>query len=350
MMKKTLAAVLTCCGLLCCPAVSYAGISAEAYILMDASTGTVLEAKSEHEQLPMASTTKIMTAILTLEAGDLDTPFTAPEEPLLVEGSSMGLLPGDEVTLLDLCYGMLLPSGNEAANLAAWRVAGSQEAFVERMNQKAAELSLADTQFQNPSGLPADGHYSSAADLATLACYALQNETFAEICATESQKLTYGNPPYDRWLTNHNKLLGYYEYCIGVKTGYTKAAGRCLVSAARKDGVTLVAVTLNDPNDWSDHQALYESGFAQGETLLEAGETFSCPLVGGTEDTILLEAADTLRSYSSEEAKLVVLAEPFYYAPMTEGTVLGTAELWEGDTLVASTDLVAAPSLDSSSS
>lgn len=339
-MKNWLAAAVCCCGLLLGTEVVFADCSAQAYLLLDAATGTVLEARAEHEALPMASTTKIMTALLTLEAGNLDTPFAASAEPLRVEGSSMGLLPGDRVTLRDLCYGMLLSSGNDAANLAAVQVAGSQEAFVAQMNQKAALLGLADTRFENPSGLPAEGHVSSAADLAALAVYALQNDTFAEICQTTSQKLCFGNPPYDRWLENHNKLLTYYAPCIGIKTGYTKAAGRCLVSAARQDGVTLVCVTLNDPNDWADHQALYEAGFARGTVWMQQGETLSLPLVGGAADTVTVAAKETLKTYDSGEAALRVLAEPFYYAPVEEGAVLGTAELWQGDTLLGTTELV----------
>lgn len=148
----------------------------------------------------------------------------------------MGLKEGDTVTLRTLAHGMLLPSGNDAANAAAVRIAGSKDAFAELMNEKARELGLEDTHYVTPSGLDADGHYSSAYDLAILAAYALENPDFREICCKESAKVEFGNPPYGRWLKNHNKLLNLYPYAIGVKTGYTDDAKRCLVTAAQKDG------------------------------------------------------------------------------------------------------------------
>ena len=228
-------------------------IAAKGAVVLDASNGRVLFAQNANGRLPMASTTKIMTALLALEQPDLDEPFVVDPTAIRVEGTSMGLKEGDTVTLRALAHGMLLPSGNDAANAAAVRIAGSKDAFAGRMNERARELGLEDTHYVTPSGLDADGHYSSAYDLAILAAYALENPDFREICCKESAKVEYGNPPYGRWLKNHNKLLGLYPYAIGVKTGYTDDAKRCLVTAAQKDGVTLVAVTLAAQDDFNTH-------------------------------------------------------------------------------------------------
>ena len=180
----------------------------------------------------MASTTKIMTALLTLEQGGLDDYFQVDSDAIRVEGSSMGLQEGDSVSLRALAYGMLLASGNDGANAAAVRIAGSIPAFVERMNARAAEIGMADTRFATPSGLDDPGHYSTAYDMALLAREALQSPLFAEICAQSKAVVQYGNPPYNRWLTNHNRLLREYPGTIGVKTGFTKASGRCQIGRA----------------------------------------------------------------------------------------------------------------------
>lgn len=225
---------------LSCSAAEQPEVSAVSSVLMEAVTGEVLYEKNAREPRPMASTTKIMSALLCLESGDLDTEFTVDSQAIQVEGSSMGLVEGDTVTKRALCYGMLLPSGNDAAGAAAVRVAGSIPAFVAQMNERAAALGLTQTHFVTPSGLHDDDHYSTACDMAVLAASALQNENFREICAQSSAQVCFGNPPYQRWLKNSNKLLTMDESVIGVKTGFTDEAGRCLVSAAERNGVTLI--------------------------------------------------------------------------------------------------------------
>ena len=212
-------------------------VSAESCILMEAVTGEVLYEKAADQQRPMASTTKIMTTLLCLESGDLDTPFPVDNDAIHVEGSSMGLVDGDIVTKQALCYGMLLPSGNDAAGATAVKLAGSYAAFAEQMNRKAQELGMTQSHFVTPSGLHDAEHYSTARDMALLTAAALQNETFREICGQASAKVCFGNPPYERWLTNSNKLLTMDETVIGVKTGFTDEAGRCLVSASVRNGI-----------------------------------------------------------------------------------------------------------------
>ena len=258
---KRIICILLCIVLFCFPiSVSAVSTSAKAAILINGDTGEVIFGQNENEQLPMASTTKIMTALLLCEHGDFEKEITVTAEMLRVEGSSMGLLAGDRVTLHDLLYGMLLASGNDAANVTAYILGGTVDGFVKMMNRKAIKLGLENTHFETPSGLDGDNHYTTARDLAALARYAMQNEEFAKAAASKTAALSYGNPPYKRTLSNHNKLLKTFDGAIGVKTGFTKKSGRCLVSAARRNGKYVIAVTLNDPDDWSDHQALLEYG------------------------------------------------------------------------------------------
>ena len=323
-------------------------ISAKAYVLMEAGSGRILSARNESEKLPMASTTKIMTTLIALEQPQLDEPFIVDENALKVEGSSMGLLPGDSVTMRDLCYGMMLPSGNDAANAAAVKIAGSIEQFAEIMNQKAGELGMKSTNFITPSGLHNDEHYSTAYDMALLAREALKNPDFAEICQSEKAKRNFGNPPYQRWMTNHNKLLDYYEGCIGLKTGFTKKAGRCLVSAAQKNGITLICVTLNAPSDWNDHISLYDYGFSNLKQIPLTVDVSDILLnvVGAQQNTISLSAAKEVSANLTEEEKSKVthriLLPQFVYAPVKQGDVVGCVEYLLDGKKVAEAVLTAA--------
>lgn len=232
------------------------GTSAKAAILINGDTGEVIYEQNADTRLPMASTTKIMTALMLCEYGRFDREITVTAEMLRVEGSSMGLLPGDRVDLRDLLYGMLLASGNDAANVTAYVLGGNIDKFVRMMNQRAQELGLVNTHFETPSGLDGDEHYTTARDLARLAMFAMKNEEFRTAASSKTATLEYGNPPYRRTLSNHNKLLKIFDGAVGVKTGFTKKSGRCLVSAAQRDGKFVIAVTLNDPNDWEDHKEL----------------------------------------------------------------------------------------------
>lgn len=243
-------------------AVSAPVVSAVSAIVIDANTGMTVYAKNSKAVRAPASLTKVMTVILTLEAGDLDRAFTVDSGAVHVEGTSMGLRENDVVTRRALCYGMLLPSGNDAANAAAVSVAGSIGDFVKLMNAKAKMLGMNDTRFVNPHGLDANGHYTTAYDLALLTAYALKNPTFAEMCSRQEIRLEFGNPPYNRRLKNNNKMLYLYKGCVGVKTGFTDNARRCLISAANRGGETLIAVTLGAPDDWNDHTKMLDYGFA----------------------------------------------------------------------------------------
>lgn len=345
--RKALALVLVCALLSPHLSAHAASVSAEAAVLLCAETGEVLYEKQAHRRLPMASTTKIMTALLTLEAAAPQRAVTVTKEMVAVEGTSMGLLPGDTVTLYALACGMLLSSGNDAANTAAVALNGSLDAFASRMNVRAAQIGMADTHFVTPSGLDADGHYSTAYDMALLACEALRNVQFARICASESVRVSYGNPPYPRTLTNHNRLLRMYGDCIGVKTGFTKQSGRCLVSAARRGGVTLVAVTLHDPDDWNDHIALLESGFSQTGSIALDGDVSALriPVTGGTAGSVGICCAEMPRGVlasGERDVERQIYVQPFLYAPVRAGDLIGRAVYTCGARTVCVCDLVAA--------
>lgn len=318
-------------------------------MVVNAADGTVLYAKNERQHLAIASTTKIMTALLTLEAAQSgNRAVTVSAGMIRVEGSSMGLKAGDRLTLRDLAAGMLTVSGNDAANAAAIAVAGSQEAFAKKMNDRAAALGMEDTHFVTPSGLDDDAHYSCAFDMAKLACAAMENADFAEIAGQKSVKVRFLNPDVTRTLLNHNKLLAQYDGCDGVKTGYTGKAGRCLVSSAERNGVRVVAVTLNDPDDWKDHKALLDYGFSRlvRRAFDDSSFRISLPAAGGVSDSAVVRGTDggSLVLGSEEAASLVRTVElpQFVYAPVTAGQVLGCVRYRSGEKTVMQTELVAA--------
>ena len=231
-------------------------VSAKSAALLDGTTRERLCEKNGDQRALIASTTKIMTGLLVCEAGDLDRTVTVPETAAGTEGSSMYLKSGETLTRRELLYGMMLHSGNDAALTLAISVSGSEAAFVRQMNRRACALNLTQTHFANPHGLDSGENYSTALDLVRLAQAALQNEQFRAVVSTKT--ITCAG----RTLTNHNKLLWRYDGCIGVKTGYTRHAGRILVSAAERGGRMLIAVTISDPDDWRDHVSLLDYGFA----------------------------------------------------------------------------------------
>lgn len=247
------------------------GVSANNAVLIEQSTGRVLFEKDAHSQESIASITKIMTAIIAIESGKMKEKVTVSREAIYTEGSSIYLEQGEKMTLEDLVYGLMLRSGNDAAVAIAEHVGGSLDGFVYLMNEKAKWLGMENTHFDNPHGLDSDNHYSSAYDMAILTQYAMNNEKYREISGTTSYKSdgrTYS------WINKNKLLTQYYEYCTGGKTGFTKKTGRTLVSTASKDGMDLIAVTLNAPDDWKDHMSLYEWGFENFDmkTLTDKGE------------------------------------------------------------------------------
>lgn len=313
-------------------------LSAETAVLLESDSNTALYCKNAEQTMTMASTTKIMTALLMIENANLNSEITVTEEMVAVEGTSMGLLPGDKVSLRELVYGMLLPSGNDAANTAAYVLSGSIPEFANLMNEKAAVIGMTNTNFVTPSGLDAEGHYSTAYDMALLGSYAIKNREFFNICSTKSIRVEYGNPPYSRTLTNHNKLLSMYDDCIGVKTGFTKKSGRCLVSAAERDGVTLVAVTLNASDDWNDHIEMFEYGFSvtSRKSLDSSLKGIRLPVTGGKNSSVSLQLSfspeiTVCETYNPNVVREIYLKK-FEYAPISAGTIVGEAVYIDSDT------------------
>lgn len=313
-------------------------VSAEAYIVMETDTGDVLAAQKADEPMLIASTTKIMTALVVLDRCDLDMTVTVQPEWTGIEGSSMYLVPGQELTVRELLYGLMLASGNDAAVALACVTAGGVEAFAELMNEKAAALGCANTHFSNPNGLDAEDHYSSARDLALITREAIRNEEFCRIVSTASQ--TVGDQTY----TNHNRLLTECEGVFGVKTGYTEAAGRTLVTCCERGGVTLICVTLDDPDDWDDHSALYAWAYDlyEGTEVLSADAQWTVPVIGGVCDevTVSPEAALSVMLRDDQTAELSVRLPAFSYAQVDAGEQAGEAIIRVDGQAVRSVKLV----------
>ena len=320
------------------PARAELAVSAKAAILMHADSGRVLYEKNADEHMLIASTTKIMTAIVVLEHCELDDLVEVDSRSAGIEGSSMYLKAGESYTVEDLLYGLLLVSGNDAASALALHVADSMEEFAELMNAKAAELGMTESSFKNAHGLDEEGHYSTARDMAKLAAYCMGNEDFARIAGTVSH--TVG----EQTLVNHNRLLREYDGCLGLKTGYTMAAGRTLVTCAERDGARYVCVTLNDPDDWDDHKALYDWAFANYSfaEVIPAGLSYEVPLISGAEMTAPAEtegaAYALIQNGESYDMELELPA--FAFAPISEGDRAGRAVACSDGQEIASVRIV----------
>lgn len=332
-MKRFLAgtaAALAAVLFLSCPV---SALSAQKAILMDGETGRVIYEKRADEKSLIASTTKIMTALLICEQCNVLDRMCIPKEAGGIEGSSIYLQEGEVLSLQELLYGMMLHSGNDAATALAIYCGGTVEGFAEMMNDKARMLKMNSTHFVNPHGLDAPDHYSTARDLATLAGYAMQNPIFAKTVSTKS--VAIGN----RSLTNHNKLLWRVEGAEGVKTGYTKAAGRILVSSAQRQGRRLIAVTIEDGNDWADHAALYEDGFRHYhiQQLVSKGQILGrLKVFGGTQQEVAVVATEDF-SYAlrADETTTIRLSQKdMTFAPVVEGGDAGFAYICLGDKAV----------------
>lgn len=330
--------------------VSAYSISAKAAVVIDGYTGEILYSQNCDTRLSMASTTKIMTALLLCEmGGDLTKEIVTTREMVTVEGSSMGLQVGDTVSYHDLLYGMMLASGNDAANTTAIAIAGSVSKFVDLMNERATEMGLVDTHFVTPSGLDADGHYTTAYELALIAKEALENENFAKAAASQSATLRYGNPPYNRMLTNHNKLLKTYDDIVGVKTGFTKKSGRCLVSASKKDGKFVIAVTLNDGNDWADHRTLLDLGLSLIETKTFSPENSITDIYTVNGNRIKAEIPSATVNVTENSAVTYQIYMPvFLYEPIKSGEQIGRICYYCNGSIVSDIPITATKSINNS--
>ncbi len=333
---RTAAALMAAVLLLPCSAKA---VSAEKAMLLDAQTGRVLYEKDADSRSLIASCTKIMTALVVAEQCNVLDRVQIPKEAVGIEGSSMYLRESEVLTVQELLYGLMLHSGNDAAVALAIYCGGTIEGFAGLMNDKAHRLGLTGTHFENPHGLDSPNHYSTARDLAVLAAYAMKNPVFRHTVGAKQVRIGQRN------LTNHNKLLWQVDGTDGVKTGYTKAAGRILVSSAARGGRRLVCVTINDGNDWADHKTMLEDGFSRYtvRSAVKKGDVLGSRFVlsGETDRVQLVAAQDFFFAMTEQEQTTIVIrGDDFAYAPVVRGQEAGFAYICIGDDVVGKVPLV----------
>ncbi len=320
-------------------------VSAECAAVYQANTDTFIYGKNDKTRHPMASTTKIMTALVAIEKSNPDDIVKIAKEAVGVEGSSVYLKENEEISMENLLYALLLQSANDAAAAIAYHISGSIEEFALLMNKKASEIGAKDTNFTNPHGLDDDNHYTTSRDLAIISAKALEDELFREIVSCKKKTITDENGDITRVLVNHNKLLHLFEGAIGVKTGYTKKTGRCLVSAAEKNGILMICVTLDAPSDWSDHCTLLSRAFDCYESTVVAniGDiSIDMPMLGGGNIKVINSEALIAVSEKGENShKLVYDINRYAVPPVREGDLLGRVYLYYGDKIISSSPLVA---------
>lgn len=320
-------------------------LSAVSAVLYYPEGETVLFEKNSGKQMSMASTTKIMTSLLALEENTPYREIVITDSMVNVEGTSSGLRAGDRITLLNLVKCMMLESGNDAANAVAVALGGNVEDFAVMMNNRAKEIGMVNTSFVTPSGLDNENHYTTAYDMALLASEALEDRYFSSVASKKSDKISFDEGARSITLYNHNKLLGLYDGCVGIKTGFTKKSGRCLVSAAKRNGVTLVAVTLNAGDDWNDHIKMFDYGFSCVSSV-SADTDFSAyeiRVAGGEKNTVIPVAQEcTLNFLQNGNAEITrnVYFDRILFAPVEKGTVVGFAEYMQGGKVIKKIPLV----------
>lgn len=312
-------------------------ITGEAAILMDAHTGQILYQKNIHQQMHPASTTKMLTALIALQEGELDELVTVGAGTNTIEGSTLWLQQGEQLTLEDLLYALMLKSANDAAVVIAQHLAGSVDNFCQLMNAAARQWGAKSSNFVNPHGLTDEAHYTTAYDLAMIARQAVQNKKLVEISSTENKTIDRGNPDDFKFLINHNRLLWKYDGAIGIKTGYTSAAQQCLVAAARRDNRELITVVLKSQGQdiWQDTTALLDYGFNNFKLikLLSKGELLGETVAKHSKQSIPLIANEDIYyscavNHQPNITRKVNLDSPV--APVSRGAVLGRLELYDG--------------------
>jgi serine-type D-Ala-D-Ala carboxypeptidase (penicillin-binding protein 5/6) len=331
--------------------------SARAAVIMDVNSGRVLYSKNMNEKLAMASTTKIMTSLVAVESGKIEEMVTVSKKASHTEGSSIYLREGERHSVHDLVYAIMLRSGNDAAVAVAEHIGGSVEGFADLMNRKAQEIGAENTQFANPHGLDAEGHYTTAHDLALITAHALRNPVFANIVS--SKKKTIEGPPNENWdrvMINKNKMLWQFDGGDGVKTGYTKKAGRCLVSSATRDGMQLVCVVLNCGPMWNESSALLESGFKNYsiEKVVDKNNFIKVMEVkNGKEKFVAVKPTEDfsipLGAGEKENVKLSAKSQKAAQAPLRKGDEAGRLDIYLDNKLLKTIKLEYAESVESSS-
>lgn len=325
-------------------------VSAKSAVLYQPDLDVFLYSKNADERLPMASTTKIMTALIALENSTMDEKVEIEDAAIGIEGSSAYLKRGDVLTMEELLYALLLQSANDAATAIAYHIGGNVEAFADMMNDRAEKLGLSNTHFENPHGLDGEKHYTTARELALIAAEAMKNEEFKKIVST--YKRTFATEERSRTYVNHNKLLQLYEGCIGVKTGFTKKSGRCLVGASEKDGLCFITVTLDAPGDWKDHSVMMNYGYDRLERLCLTNEfdhVYSVPVIDGKSEKITVantEGAYIITETDRDAAKEEITLVRYAIAPINRGDILGEIIYTLNGEVVKRVPLVATESIE----
>lgn len=337
-LSKRIIATIICLSIILFPfSASANSISAESCIVIDADTSTILYEYNAYSPMEMASTTKIMTCLLACESGKLNNMVEITTEMLDgVYGSLIYLNVGDRITLLDLVRGAMLASGNDAANSIAVYVGGSVDDFVKMMNDRAVTLGMRDTVFVTPSGLDEGDHHSTAYDMAVLGAYAIKNQALSSICSKSSCEIVVNDE--ERVVYNHNKLLAYDDSFIGLKTGYTDRAGRCLVSAYDYEGNTIITVTLNAPNDWDDHKSLVKSVKYKYKHC-KGNEIIDLSVVGGCKDSV--ECGYDYDAVALKDINVECYYYPFLYAPIKNNDKVGFAKIYINNELIKTVEITA---------
>lgn len=335
-------------------AASAIDIGAHHCCMIEADTQRIVYEKNAYTSHSMASTTKIMTAIVALEKGTQNDVVTVSLNASRQEGSSLYLKPNDKIKMTDLLYGLMLNSGNDAAVAVAEHISGSVEGFADEMNKKAAEIGAVNTCFKNPNGLDEDGHFSTAYDMALIGNYAMKNHDFAEIVGTQSANAQLVDSGTRLYFSNHNKLLTQYKYATGIKTGYTKATGRCLVSSADIDGMRFVICTLDAPDDWNDHKKLYEYARSefQRRTVIKKGQFLTEKYINGAAVDFIADEDITLTLKRNErfegEVRVDFCAD--LSAPIRAGDKIGECRLLENGRTIVEFGAVSAADIDATAS
>ncbi len=340
-MKRTAALFLTFIFSLAVFSVKSQALSAKSAVVINADSGEIIYGVNYDAQMPMASTTKIMTALILCENADMSKEITVTDEMVRVEGTSLGLKNGDRITYKDLLYGMMLSSGNDAANTIAISLGGSIDNFVDKMNERAKEMGLKNTHFNTPSGLDGNTHYTTAYELSLIAKKAVEHTEFCKAVSSSKATLYFGNPPRKITVKNHNKLLSVYSDVCGIKTGFTKKSGRCLVSMAKKDGKSVIAVTLNDKDDWKDHRDLLDIGLNAITVKEIKGISADVKTVSG--EKVFINAFAENKSITFTENTALhekVLLPSFVYCPVKKGQKIGKAILIKDNKEIFCRDIV----------
>ena len=321
--------------------------SATSHCVIDALTGRVLYEKNAHTKRGMASTTKIVTAIVALESALPESVATVSEKASRTEGSSLYLKPGEKMSISDLVYGLMLNSGNDAAVVIAEHIGGSVDDFAKMMNELAKKIGASNTHFTNPNGLYDEQHYTTAYDLAIITQYALKNERFKKIVSTKKYTIETIGESRKIYLSNHNKLLNTLDGCDGVKTGFTKKTGRCLVSSTTRDGWQTICVTLNAPDDWNDHKSLTNQAFSEykKKKIISKGQVAKTVYVeNGVNNYVDIVVSEDVFAPVKEGAaidfEILYNQDKKLAAPLAENEKVGTIELKYNDITFATVDAI----------